>query len=122
MVIRFAITVAGAVSLGSYEAGVLYEILDALAQHNAGIPDDQKNLVDVLTGASAGEMRPSAYFGGRGIRTHGFAHCPRIIGIVTWDRGRESQLLVLVCRILADVGQFVNFRIRTLFLLIQLKM
>jgi hypothetical protein len=54
MAIRFAITVAGAVSLGSYEAGVLYEILDALAQHNAGIPDDQKNLVDVLTGPLCG--------------------------------------------------------------------
>ncbi len=56
MAIRLAITVAGAVSLGSYEAGVLYEILDALAQHNAGLPDDQKILVDVLTGASAGGM------------------------------------------------------------------
>ncbi len=56
MAIRLAITVAGAVSLGSYEAGVLYEILDAIAQHNAGVPDSQKILVDVLTGASAGGM------------------------------------------------------------------
>jgi patatin-like phospholipase len=56
MAIRLAITVAGAVSLGSYEAGVLYEVLDALAQHNAGLPDQQKILVDVLTGASAGGM------------------------------------------------------------------
>jgi hypothetical protein len=56
MAIRLAITVAGAVSLGSYEAGVLYEVLDALAQHNAGLPDDKKILVDVLTGASAGGM------------------------------------------------------------------
>jgi hypothetical protein len=56
MAIRLAITVAGAVSLGSYEAGVLYEVLDALAQHNAGLADDEKILVDVLTGASAGGM------------------------------------------------------------------
>src|ERR1035437_447486 len=31
-----------------------------------------------------------------------------------------SSLLILVCPIFADVGQFVNFRIRALFLLIQL--
>jgi hypothetical protein len=31
---RLAITIAGAVSLGSYEAGVLYEVLDAIHQHN----------------------------------------------------------------------------------------
>jgi Patatin-like phospholipase len=57
---RLAITIAGAVSLGSYEAGVLYEILEALRQHNEfceqnGKPDE-KILVDVLTGASAGGM------------------------------------------------------------------
>ncbi len=55
---RLAITIAGAVSLGSYEAGVLSEILDAIAQHNADsqtTPDD-KIVVDVITGASAGGM------------------------------------------------------------------
>jgi hypothetical protein len=31
---RLAITIAGAVSLCSYEAGVLYEVLDAIHQHN----------------------------------------------------------------------------------------
>ncbi len=31
---RLAITIAGAVSLGSYEAGVLYEVLKALSDHN----------------------------------------------------------------------------------------
>lgn len=56
MTIRLSITVAGAVSLGSYEAGVLYEVLDAIAQHNAGVPEDSRILVDVLTGASAGGM------------------------------------------------------------------
>jgi len=54
-----AITIAGAVSLGSYEAGAMYEILDAIAQHNddpetARVGDSIK--VDVLTGASAGGM------------------------------------------------------------------
>ncbi|MGH9598098.1 MAG: patatin-like phospholipase family protein [Edaphobacter sp.] len=55
---RLAITIAGAVSLGSYEAGVLYEVLDAIHQHNIaeGVTDDEKILIDVLTGASAGAM------------------------------------------------------------------
>jgi predicted acylesterase/phospholipase RssA len=55
---RLAITIAGAVSLGSYEAGVLYEVLDAIHQHNAadGVTDDEKILIDVMTGASAGAM------------------------------------------------------------------
>jgi Patatin-like phospholipase len=55
---RLAITIAGAVSLGSYEAGVLYEVLDAIHQHNCaeGVTDDEKILIDVMTGASAGAM------------------------------------------------------------------
>ena len=55
---RLAITIAGAVSLGSYEAGVLYEVLDAIHQHNTtpGVTDDEKILIDVMTGASAGAM------------------------------------------------------------------
>src|SRR5579863_3583826 len=54
-----AITIAGAVSLGAYEAGATYEILDAIRQHNEH-PDTIKSgdfiRVDVLTGASAGGM------------------------------------------------------------------
>ena len=55
---RLAITIAGAVSLGSYEAGVLYEVLDAIHQHNCvpGTPDEERIEIDVLTGASAGAM------------------------------------------------------------------
>jgi hypothetical protein len=55
---RLAITIAGAVSLGSYEAGVLYEVLDAIHQHNSAewVTDDEKILIDVITGASAGAM------------------------------------------------------------------
>jgi Patatin-like phospholipase len=56
MATKLAITVAGAVSLGSYEAGVLYELLDAIAQHNGGASDENKIFIDVLTGASAGGM------------------------------------------------------------------
>lgn len=54
-----AITIAGAVSLGSYEAGATYEILDAIRQHNehpATIANGDFIRVDVLTGASAGGM------------------------------------------------------------------
>src|SRR4051812_30726635 len=57
---NLAITIAGAVSLGSYESGVIYEILDALAQHNQWCHDnnspDQRIEIDVITGASAGGM------------------------------------------------------------------
>jgi hypothetical protein len=55
---RLAITVAGAVSLGDYEAGVMYEILQAISQHNQDprtSPDNQI-VIDVFTGASAGAM------------------------------------------------------------------
>jgi predicted acylesterase/phospholipase RssA len=55
---RLAITISGAVSLGSYEAGVLYEILEALRQHNTdpATTDANKIFIDVITGASAGCM------------------------------------------------------------------
>jgi hypothetical protein len=57
---RVAITIAGAVSLGSYEAGVVFELLEALRTHNeqadeANLPDT-KIYVDIVTGASAGGM------------------------------------------------------------------
>jgi hypothetical protein len=54
-----ALTIAGAVSLGSYEAGATYEILDAIRQHNedpATIASGDFIRIDVLTGASAGGM------------------------------------------------------------------
>ena len=55
---KLAITIAGAVSLGSYEAGVLYEFLDAIHQHNVNpqTDADDRVVIDVLTGASAGGM------------------------------------------------------------------
>src|SRR6185312_1310265 len=55
---RLAITIAGAVSLGSYEAGVLCEVLDAIHQHNVSPEtlDHERIEVDVLTGASSGSM------------------------------------------------------------------
>lgn len=53
---RLAVTIAGAVSLGSFEAGVLFELLDALAQHNQAAPPASRIALDVLTGASAGGM------------------------------------------------------------------
>jgi hypothetical protein len=57
---KLAITIAGAVSLGSYESGVAFEVLDALSQHNQwadenNCPEERIEL-DVLTGASAGGM------------------------------------------------------------------
>jgi hypothetical protein len=57
---KLAITIAGAVSLGCYESGVAFEILDAIAQHNqwadADNQPDERIEIDVLTGASAGGM------------------------------------------------------------------
>ena len=54
---KLAITISGAVSLGSYEAGVLYETIRAIQQHN-NVETDAANRIeiDVLTGASAGGM------------------------------------------------------------------
>lgn len=54
-----AVTIAGAVSLGSYEAGAMYEIFDAIRQHNedpATIAIGDYVRIDVITGASAGGM------------------------------------------------------------------
>jgi Patatin-like phospholipase len=56
MAYRLAVTIAGAVSLGSFESGVLFEVLDALAQHNQAAPAAAHIYLDVLTGASAGGM------------------------------------------------------------------
>jgi hypothetical protein len=56
---NLALTIAGAVSLGSYEAGAMYEILDAIRQHNENAQTRTNGdfvRVDVITGASAGGM------------------------------------------------------------------
>jgi hypothetical protein len=53
---KLAITSSGTVSLGSYEARVLCDVLEAVCQHNndpATIADN-RIVIDVLTGASAG--------------------------------------------------------------------
>lgn len=54
---RLAIAISGAVSLGSYEAGVLFEVVRAIGLHNRASSDPQNRIViDVITGASAGGM------------------------------------------------------------------
>jgi predicted acylesterase/phospholipase RssA len=54
---RLAIAIVGAVSLGSYEAGVMYEIIEAIRQHNENTPEIEKQIkIDVITGASAGAI------------------------------------------------------------------
>ena len=55
---KLAIVISGAVSLGSYEAGVMYELLEAIALHNESVGSDHPDRVeiDVITGASAGAM------------------------------------------------------------------
>jgi predicted acylesterase/phospholipase RssA len=55
---KLAIAISGTMSLGSYEAGVLYEIVEAIAQHNChpDTADDQRIEIDVITGVSAGAM------------------------------------------------------------------
>jgi len=54
---KIAITISGAVSLGSYEAGVLFELIQAIHLNNSSTSDDNKKIeIDVLTGASAGGM------------------------------------------------------------------
>ena len=60
---KLAIAISGAVSLGSYEAGVMYEVLEAIAQYNKklekefGVNNHPDRIeIDVITGASAGGM------------------------------------------------------------------
>ncbi|MBC1235638.1 patatin-like phospholipase family protein [Nostoc sp. 2RC] len=54
---KLAVVISGAVSLGSYEAGVMYEILEAIARHNEDIKNHEERIeIDVITGASAGGM------------------------------------------------------------------
>ena len=54
---RLAFVIRGAVSLGSYESGVLYEVLRAIEQHNKAVQDPARRIeIDVLVGASAGSM------------------------------------------------------------------
>jgi len=53
---KLAITISGAVSLGCYEAGVLFEVITALDYHNRSADGEAKIEIDVLTGASAGGM------------------------------------------------------------------
>lgn len=55
---KLAIAISGAVSLGSFESGVMYEIIEAIAQHNLhpNTTEDKKIVIDVITGASAGAM------------------------------------------------------------------
>ena len=72
---KLAIVISGAVSLGSYEAGVMYELLEALAIHNEMLEDTHPDrvIIDVITGASAGAMTAAIlsqqiYFGGHRLR------------------------------------------------------
>lgn len=51
---KLAVVISGAVSLGSYEAGVAYEVLEAIAKHNEVADSKEKIEIDVITGASAG--------------------------------------------------------------------
>jgi len=47
---KLAITIAGAVSLGSYEAGVLYEIIRTIKHHNTIEQDESKKIEIESTG------------------------------------------------------------------------
>ena len=41
MTYRVAFAISGAVSLGSYEAGTMYEIIRAFAEHNNSMPEGE---------------------------------------------------------------------------------
>lgn len=66
---KLAIVISGAVSLGSYEAGVAYEVLEAIAQHNEAAPPEDKIIIDVITGASAGGITAAVL--GKALLCHG---------------------------------------------------
>lgn len=72
---KLAIVISGAVSLGSYEAGVMVELLEAIALHNESLSDahPERVEIDVITGASAGAMTAAIlsqhlYYGGTRLR------------------------------------------------------
>lgn len=72
---KLAIVISGAVSLGSYEAGVMYELLEAIAHRNESLETDHPDRVaiDVITGASAGAMTAAIlsqqlFYGGSRLR------------------------------------------------------
>ena len=77
---KLAIVISGAVSLGSYEAGVMYELLEAIALRNELLKSDfpelyakERVIIDVITGASAGAMTAGIlsqqlYYGGGHLR------------------------------------------------------
>lgn len=50
---KVSIAISGAASLGSYEAGTVYEIVHAIKLHNKNNPDN-RIVIDVVSGASAG--------------------------------------------------------------------
>lgn len=52
---RIAIAISGAVSLGSFEAGVMHSLVQAFAKHNQTNPNHPVK-IDVLTGSSTGGM------------------------------------------------------------------
>jgi hypothetical protein len=56
MTYKVAIAISGAVSLGAYEAGTMYEIINAFKLHNEKNDPAEHIKIDVLTGASAGGM------------------------------------------------------------------
>jgi predicted acylesterase/phospholipase RssA len=53
---KIALVMGGGGSLGAYEAGVLIELMYALDTLNAELPEQDRFVVDVITGASAGGM------------------------------------------------------------------
>ncbi|WP_094553823.1 patatin-like phospholipase family protein [Synechococcus sp. 1G10] len=77
---KLAIVISGAVSLGSYEAGVMYELLEAIALRNELLKSEHPEryeqdrvIIDVITGASAGAMTAAIlgqqlYYGGDRLR------------------------------------------------------
>lgn len=45
---KLAVVISGAVSLGSYEAGVMYEVLEAIARHNENAKSNKERIeIDV---------------------------------------------------------------------------
>jgi len=54
---KLSIVISGAVSFRSYEAGVMYDVLEAIAKHNEVVGDSNDRIkIDLITGASAGGM------------------------------------------------------------------
>lgn len=92
MTYKVAIAISGAVSLGSYEAGTMYEIINAIKLHNESNPSDQHIKIDVMTGASAGGMTAALTAQKLLYESYSLTEPLTNVGYLAWVKGTHRWL------------------------------